>query len=52
MEHGRIVEQGSHAELLERGGAFARLYAAQFAGALTEDAEAGQGAVPRGVPVH
>ncbi|CCH70445.1 putative ABC transporter (ATP-binding protein) [Phycicoccus elongatus Lp2] len=52
MEDGRIVEQGSHAELLERGGAFARLYAAQFAGALTEDAEAGQGAVPRGVPVH
>ena len=52
MEDGRIVEQGSHAELLERGGAFARLYAAQFAGALTEDAEAGEGAVPRGVPVH
>ena len=52
MEDGRIVEQGSHAELLERGDAFTRLYAAQFAGALTEDAEAGQGAVPRGVPVH
>ncbi|KAA1419388.1 ABC transporter ATP-binding protein [Nocardioides humilatus] len=33
MEHGRIVEQGSHAELLERGGAFARLHAAQFAAA-------------------
>ncbi len=35
MEHGRIVEQGSHAELLERGGAFARLHAAQFAAAAT-----------------
>ena len=33
MEHGRIVEQGSHAELLERGGPFARLHAAQFAAA-------------------
>ncbi len=33
MEHGRIVEQGSHAELLERAGAFARLHAAQFAAA-------------------
>jgi len=36
MEDGRIVEHGSHAELLERGGAFARLYAAQFAGAATD----------------
>ncbi|MDQ6525805.1 ABC transporter ATP-binding protein [Nocardioides sp. LHD-245] len=33
MEHGRIVEQGSHAELLGRDGAFARLHAAQFAAA-------------------
>ena len=33
MEHGRIVEQGTHAELLERDGAFARLHAAQFAAA-------------------
>ena len=33
MEEGRIVERGSHAELLAAGGAFAALYAAQFAGA-------------------
>ena len=33
MEHGRIVEQGSHEELLAAGGPFARLHAAQFAGA-------------------
>ena len=31
MEHGDIVEQGSHAELVERGGAYARLHASQFA---------------------
>lgn len=27
MEHGRLVEEGSHAELLERGGVYAKLYA-------------------------
>ena len=31
MEHGRIVEQGSHDDLLAAGGAYARLYASQFA---------------------
>jgi ATP-binding cassette subfamily B protein len=36
MEHGQIVEQGTHDELLASGGAYARLYAAQFAGALAE----------------
>jgi subfamily B ATP-binding cassette protein MsbA len=30
MDGGRIVEQGRHAELLERGGHYARLYALQF----------------------
>jgi ATP-binding cassette subfamily B multidrug efflux pump len=36
MESGRIVEQGNHTELLAAGGAYARLYAAQFAEAVTE----------------
>jgi subfamily B ATP-binding cassette protein MsbA len=31
MEQGRIVEQGRHAELLARGGLYARLHQAQFA---------------------
>jgi ATP-binding cassette subfamily B multidrug efflux pump len=36
MEHGQIVEQGSHDELLAAGSAYYNLYNAQFAGAATE----------------
>lgn len=36
MENGSIVEQGTHEELLPAGGAYARLYAAQFAQAVAE----------------
>lgn len=36
MEHGHIVEQGDHDELLERDGAYARLYNAQFAAPAAE----------------
>ncbi len=31
MDHGNIIEQGSHDELLARGGAYAELYQSQFA---------------------
>jgi subfamily B ATP-binding cassette protein MsbA len=31
VDDGRIVESGTHAELLRRGGAYARLYSAQAA---------------------
>jgi ATP-binding cassette subfamily B protein len=36
VEAGQIVEQGNHVELLARGGAYANLYNAQFAGAVAE----------------
>ncbi len=36
MENGQIVEQGTHDDLLAARGAYARLYAAQFAQAMAE----------------
>lgn len=36
MESGRIVEQGTHAQLLAAHGHYHRLYSAQFAGAATD----------------
>ncbi|MGW6294373.1 ABC transporter ATP-binding protein [Streptomyces sp. NPDC055058] len=36
MEDGAIVEQGTHEDLLRAGGAYARLYRAQFAQAVAE----------------
>jgi ATP-binding cassette subfamily B protein len=36
MDHGRIVEQGNHAELMARQGAYATLYESQFTEAFVE----------------
>jgi ATP-binding cassette subfamily B protein len=36
MDRGRIVEQGTHDELLERGGLYAKVYDQQFRGGLVE----------------
>ena len=36
IDHGRVAEQGTHTELLGKGGAYARLYALQFAETTTE----------------
>jgi ATP-binding cassette subfamily B protein len=51
MESGAIVEQGTHDELLEAGGAYARLYEAQFAAPLEEELPAAlPTASPAGAP--
>ena len=36
LDRGRLVESGTHAELLERGGLYSRLYQEQFHGGLVE----------------
>ncbi len=36
VDRGQIVERGTHAELLDRGGLYARLYEQQFRGGLVE----------------
>jgi ATP-binding cassette subfamily B protein len=38
MDHGRIIEQGTHHELLARGGFYADLYNSQFTGPQVEEA--------------
>jgi ATP-binding cassette subfamily B multidrug efflux pump len=42
MDHGRIVEEGTHAQLLARGGIYARLWSHQSGGFLGEETEDGR----------
>ncbi|WP_328850669.1 ABC transporter ATP-binding protein [Micromonospora globbae] len=51
MENGRIVEQGTHEQLLAARGAYHRLYQSQFTQALTEEDEPGD-APRRPVPAQ
>jgi ATP-binding cassette subfamily B multidrug efflux pump len=44
MDDGRIVETGTHQELLERGGLYASLWERQSGGFLGVDARIGQAA--------
>ncbi len=46
LQEGRIVERGTHAELLERGGLYAELYQRQFSGAAVADGAASSASVP------
>jgi ATP-binding cassette subfamily B multidrug efflux pump len=39
MDNGAIVENGSHRELVERGGLYARLWARQTGGFVAADAD-------------
>jgi ATP-binding cassette subfamily B protein len=50
MEAGRIVESGTHEELLAAGGAYHRLYASQFRGPADSDEDAVTGKAPAAVP--
>ena len=42
MDHGQIVEQGTHGELIDRGGIYAELWARQSGGFLCPDLEEAQ----------
>jgi len=40
VEHGRIIERGTHRELLEAQGHYAALYQSQFSGTLAQESAA------------
>jgi ATP-binding cassette subfamily B protein len=50
MAEGRIVETGNHETLLAAGGAYAKLYQAQFAAPLADEEPAAAAGLPAGLP--
>jgi ATP-binding cassette subfamily B protein len=46
LDHGRIVEQGSHAELIKRRGQYAALWNHQSGGFIEEETEEPSGSQP------
>jgi ATP-binding cassette subfamily B multidrug efflux pump len=50
LDHGRVVETGKHAELLERKGVYARLYALNYGLSQDDGASAGDNGVPAETP--
>ena len=52
LDRGRLVEQGTHAELLDRGGLYARLYHEQFQDGLVEASCADGVVLANGQVVH
>jgi ATP-binding cassette subfamily B protein len=50
LDHGRVVEQGTHGELLAGNGAYAKLWQHQSGGFLGESTESALGPVPGAAP--
>jgi ATP-binding cassette subfamily B multidrug efflux pump len=49
LDQGRIVEEGSHTQLLAAGGAYARLWQRQSGGFYGQEIPAGRDAIPAGI---
>jgi ATP-binding cassette subfamily B protein len=49
VDRGRIVERGTHAELLQRGGLYAKLYRHQFAADAQRSLTTDQGAAAEAI---